>query len=250
MHNFVITIAVFNAERWIERCLVSALDQEFGEGLSMRIMIVDDASTDRTYDIALKTLDGYEPHYSLWRNQSGQGALKNYREMIGECADDEIIINLDGDDQLAHKRVLKRLAEEYSDPRVWMTYGSFNYDHESRNPNGDARGMSAQVPPDRHNRTHGWSCSHLRTYYAWLFKKIREEDFLFEGKYFQAAPDLAIMYPMIEMCGPGHARYIPDVLYLYNAVNPLGEVKLRKEYIDRAVADIQARAIYPCITGR
>ena len=50
--------------------------------------------------------------------------------------------------------------------------------------------------------------THLRTFYAWLFKKINLEDLLLDGEFFKMTGDQAILYPMIEMAGERHALYL------------------------------------------
>ena len=72
----------------------------------------------------------------------------------------------------------------------------------------------------------GFLCSHLRTYKRWLVDKIDGTDFQIDGRFYPCAGDLALMFPMVEMAGPAHARFIEDVLYLYNAVNPLNEARV------------------------
>ena len=74
-------------------------------------------------------------------------------------------------------------------------------------------------------RKQPWSASHLRTFYAALFKKIKLEDLLYEGEFFPMASDLAMMFPMLEMSG-NHAHFIKEVLYLYNRSNPLNDHKV------------------------
>ena len=65
-----------------------------------------------------------------------------------------------------------------------------------------------------------WVTTHLRTFYAGLFKKIKLEDLLMDGEFFPRCADLSTMFPMIEMAGY-HIKFIPEVLYLYNDRNPL-----------------------------
>ena len=66
--------------------------------------------------------------------------------------------------------------------------------------------------------------SHLRTFYAGLFHKIKKDDLLFKGDFFSVTYDLAIMFPMVEMARLHH-RYIPDILVEYNGMNPINDHK-------------------------
>ncbi|MEX2437784.1 MAG: hypothetical protein WD449_00860, partial [Candidatus Babeliales bacterium] len=66
--------------------------------------------------------------------------------------------------------------------------------------------------------------THLRTFYAWLFKKIDHQDLLYQGNYFSMAWDGAMMFPMIEMASY-HFQCITEPLYIYNIENPLNDHK-------------------------
>jgi hypothetical protein len=69
--------------------------------------------------------------------------------------------------------------------------------------------------------------SHLRTWKSWLWKKIKNEDLKDkEGNYWDIAGDLGFMFPMVEMSGKEHFRFIPDVLYIYNESNPINDHKV------------------------
>lgn len=57
--------------------------------------------------------------------------------------------------------------------------------------------------------------SHMRTFKAFLFRAIREEDFMFNGEYFKAACDIVHGIPMLEMAGSEHYYYLNEVTYLY-----------------------------------
>jgi hypothetical protein len=72
-----------------------------------------------------------------------------------------------------------------------------------------------------------WQFSHARTFYAWLFKRIKKEDFQIDGKFIPIACDLAEMYPMLEMARE-KARYVEEIVYIYNNLNPLNDYKKEK----------------------
>ena len=44
-------------------------------------------------------------------------------------------------------------------------------------------------------------------------------------KFYKAAWDLAFVFPLLEMAGK-KAKYIKDILYVYNRQNPLNEDKI------------------------
>jgi hypothetical protein len=101
-----------------------------------------------------------------------------------------------------------------------MTSGSFK----------NTRGMTgfASKPASFDNiRKQLFTLSHLRTWKSWLWKKIKEEDLKDEnGEYWKVAGDLAFMFPMFEMSGEEHYRFLTDINYVYNETNPLSDHKV------------------------
>ena len=77
-------------------------------------------------------------------------------------------------------------------------------------------------------RQHEWFTSHLRTFYAGLFKQIKPEDLQCDGSFYTAAGDLGFMYPLLEMAGE-HIQFIPEYTYVYNWKNPIGEFRVHRE---------------------
>jgi hypothetical protein len=62
-----------------------------------------------------------------------------------------------------------------------------------------------------------FSTSHLRAFYTSLFLKIKEEDLKNDaGSYFQAANDIAICMPILEMSSE-RVKYVPEITYAYNS---------------------------------
>lgn len=249
---YTIVTPVYNCEKYIARAIESVLCQEHSD---YRMIVIDDISTDKTWDIIESYVDG-EKVIGV-KNTEKKFALRNFYDTIWELPDEDVVVHLDGDDQLLGPNVLNTLDTVYSNEDTWITYGSFEYDYESRNPDPSAspRGFMTALPPDRHNRTFPWVCTHLRTHKAWLFKRINKDDLFFNGTFYNKAIDLAIMWPMVEMAGPQHAKFIWEALYLYNAVNPNNESKRKLEEnqltpqqeIDLSVDHILSRPIYKTI---
>jgi hypothetical protein len=143
--------------------------------------------------------------------------------MVHSCEDDEVIVVLDGDDYFPHSKVLDRLDKEYSKGNIWITYGQY------RSFPDNGLGCSRQIPQhiiDSNSfRKFQWCSSHLRTYYAWLFKKINKEDLMLDGKFLEMTSDLAAMFPMLEMAG-SRQSFISDVIYIYNYASNLNDAKV------------------------
>jgi glycosyltransferase involved in cell wall biosynthesis len=86
-----VLIDTYNHERFIEKAIVSVLEQDFPAS-DREIIVVDDGSSDRTPDVVRK----FEPHVRLLRKENG-GQASAFNAGIPECKG-EIVSFLDGDD--------------------------------------------------------------------------------------------------------------------------------------------------------
>ncbi len=223
LSRFFVVIASYNNALWYESNLESLIRQDYPH---WRAVYIDDASTDDTADLVERFVAaaGVGERFRLVRNEARRFPLANQYDAISGCSGDEVVVILDGDDRLANDKVLSFLNRIYQDPDVWLTYGSYV------NASDGQRGQfCAQLPLTviEHNRYrhYPWVSSHLRSFYGWLFQKIRVADLQQNGEFFKCAGDLAMSYPMLEIAGT-HSRHVSDVLYVYNDVTPFNEYKL------------------------
>ncbi len=221
--SFVIVTPSYNNSSFVENNLTSVFNQK---NQNWRLIYIDDCSVDDTFAkaSALVKQQGKESQVTLIKNEKRCGALENLYRAIHSCSDDEIVLTLDGDDWLAGPDVLSTLENIYRDPYIWMTYGNYVC-----HPQGSLFVCSAPIPRDvlfnNTLRQYRWVASHLRTFYAGLFKKIKLEDLLYQGKCFPMTWDQAMMFPMIEM-SLDHSQFVPDILYIYNDSNPINDFKV------------------------
>ncbi len=244
---FVIIIPSYNNIEWVEKNLKSIFAQKYD---NYRIIYIDDASRDGTDERVkdLAALAQHEHHFELIQNESNQGACENIYRAVHSCRDDEIAIILDGDDWLAHDRVLERLNEIYANHDVWMTYGSYiEYPTYSYTVANFARQLPRKIIKNNRIRSFTrkhWCLSHLRTFYVGLFKKIKSRDLLLDGKYYDTTYDLGFMIPMVEMAGD-HVKFVKDVLYIYNRATPFNDNKIkaiRQQQIANHIFDLPCYA--------
>lgn len=242
--KFVIVIPSYKNSDWCERNIQSTIDQNYQ---NYRVIFIDDCSPDDTFEKVSSVVNNSEKQdrFTLIKNKERQGALSNLYHAIHSCDDDEIIATLDGDDWLAHSEVLNRLNEIYSSGDVWMTYGQYqNF------PDGGV-GISQQIPAhiiqSNGYRHYTWCSSHLRTCYAWLFKQIREADCKYDGKFAQTAWDCTMQFPMLEMAAE-RAKFISDILYIYNLNNPINDHKVDRDFQKRLELHFRAAPKYSRLT--
>jgi glycosyltransferase involved in cell wall biosynthesis len=218
---FVIIIPSYNNSSYCEQNILSVLHQSYG---NFRVIFIDDASTDDTYD-RVKALVDRSPNkdkVTLLKNGGNQGSLKNLYNAIHSCKDHEIVVWCDGDDLLAHPYVLKRLNKVYSNSEIWMTYGNYlDYPTYKQKPQLCQKFPKSVIKSKRF-RQYKWVTSHLHSFYAGLFKKISTEHLIKDGAFLPVAGDVAAILPMLEMAA-GHFQFIDEVLYLYNRKNPLSD---------------------------
>jgi glycosyltransferase involved in cell wall biosynthesis len=232
----IILTTSYNCEKFIEKSLLSIMGQRFK---NFKCYITDDLSTDNTVDIIKKTISE-DNRFVLIENKQKMYQPGNYDQVIRglDIPDNEICVEIDGDDWLPNSNVLSFINDVYKDENVWMTSGSFKYH--------DGRPGFANPPKNFTNiRKQTFTLSHMRTWKSWLWKKIKEEDLKDGlGKYWSVAGDLSFMFPMLEMSGENHFIYIPDVLYIYNESNPLNDHKVNMGKVSSTVNIIRNKKPY------
>ena len=236
-NKMIIVTTLYNAENYVERCLGSLMSQRFKD---FKCYITDDLSTDKSVDIVKKTILG-DDRFILIENKEKMYQPGNYDQVIrfNENIDDnEIIVEVDGDDWLPDPYTLTRINDVYSDQNVWVANGSFRY-HDGR------PGFSSSQR-DLHNlRNVRFTASHIRTWRAFLWRKIKQEDLKDEnGQYWKVTGDLSFMYPMLEMSGEEHYRFMPEINYVYNESNPINDHKVDMSLVTSIANKIRTKEKY------
>lgn len=212
----VIVIPSYNNIKFYKKNLDSVRMQNYS---NYHIVYIDDCSTDGTADAVLAYIHEWhlEQKISLIRNSVRRGAMYNHYSAAHICPDHFIIATLDGDDWFPEENlsVLQYLNSAYAQD-IWMTYGQFQ-----EYPSGK-KGFCQEIPLGikrmRAYRDYTWVTSHMRTYYAGLFKQIPIGYFIRNGTFLQSACDLAIMFALLER-SDGRVAFIDTTLYMYNTTN-------------------------------
>ena len=238
-NHFTIIIPAYNCENWVDKNLLSALEQDYD---NYDLVYIDDASTDKTFEKAKDILSKSQKKFKLVSNKKNVRALKNLYDHITTAKDDSIIVTLDGDDFLATPDTLSYLNKIYQDEDCWMTVGSYmqNDNYQVVSP--------VSVTQEYWNsniRKQPWSFSHLRTFKKNLFNKINIEDMLDDdGEFYKFTFDRVMMYPMVEMAGPKHITLINKVLYIYNRLNPISVDRVHRRQQLRIESIVVNKAPY------
>jgi hypothetical protein len=189
---------------------------------------VDDNSSDSTYN-TIKNLTTADDKFLLIQNPNNGSQGKSFMYAIDFLQknnlihDQDVIVEVDGDDWLSSVFVLDYLNEIYQHPHIWMTYGQYQI-----YPSGNVGGhysMSIQDTVNLQNthRSNPFPYSHLKTYKYWLFNKINKKDLIdpTTNEIFSAAWDHALCISMVEMAGKEHIHRCDDILYILNRADEL-----------------------------
>jgi glycosyltransferase involved in cell wall biosynthesis len=216
----IVTASYQNAERYLWN-LDSVFEQHYE---NWHLIYVDDCSPDGTGELVEKYVElrAFKSNVTVIRNETRKKALANLYSVIHTCAPDDIIVLLDGDDRLASWDVLKEVNRMYTDNDIWLTYGQFIRLDGSI---GFCHPMPEDIIANNAFREYLAPPSHLRTFYAGLFQKIKEDDLKLDHDFFPVTYDLAIMYPMLEMARD-HFMFCPKPLLEFNDSNPLNDHKV------------------------
>jgi len=225
----IILTTLYNAAPYIERCLGSIMAQSFGD---FKCYITDDISTDNSVQLIEDMIQG-DDRFILIKNTVKHYQPGNYDQVIRnnpDISDDEICVEIDGDDWLPNSKTLQLIHDIYQDNNVWITNGSFRYANNSD-------GFSSKQAINDNLRSARMTCSHMRTWRAFLWRNIKQEDLKDEtGTYWPVTGDLAFMFPMLEMATDEHYRFIEETTYIYNGDNPLNDHKVNMSKVN-VVAD-------------
>lgn len=231
---FAIITPFYNAENYIENCILSVASQDYNH---YRHYLIDDASTDNSYQIAKNTIEqlpqNIRSKFVLTKNEENKGALYNQVNGIMRTPQDNtIIMLLDGDDCLMPQNDIFKFYNNIYDDTTDFTYGSCW--SMADNIPLIAQEYPEHVKKTRSYRKHKFSWNMPYTHFRTFRKKFlmgipfscyKDE----EGKWFKAGGDTALFYNVIEKVDPKKIKVIQDIVYKYNDLNPLNDYKVRGE---------------------
>lgn len=97
-------ILTYNQEEYIEQTLNAAVNQTYSP---MEIIVSDDGSTDRTFEIIRQFAKKYKGPNQIVINQNSPnlGLREHYNKVLYELSHGDIVILADGDDVSVENRV-------------------------------------------------------------------------------------------------------------------------------------------------
>ena len=111
MYSISIIIPIYNVEKYIERCLLSVINQENYDG-ELECILVDDCTPDKSVNIAQTLIERYQGpiHFHFLHNQKNQG-LSTSRNIGLSYAKGDYVFFLDSDDSISND-CIRRLSQQ------------------------------------------------------------------------------------------------------------------------------------------
>ena len=137
-----------------------------------------------------------------------QNAAHNY------CDSGEILLFLDGDDELIGPSTFKLINSMYQQPNqeFWIVYTNFI---TSKFTVGKSHSLTKDFYESPRRELYIFGA--MRTVLVDLYRKIDDKDHRdSRGNYWKIAYDLAMQCPLLEMAGIERVHYIPELVYFYN----------------------------------
>jgi glycosyltransferase involved in cell wall biosynthesis len=222
-NNIKVITPFYNPGEFLETCVNTLMSQKYE---NFKVLFVDDCSTDGSFD----KLPHDNEKAVVIKNEIRKTALENIHDAIINHCEPDIVILIDGDDWLPNKNVLSYVNDFYNQNDCWIMYGQSQWTDGRR---GFASAYSAEE--FKNIRKSPFRVSHLRTFRAGLYQKIKEQDSEFscmkdsKGDFYKMTYDVAIMFPLLEMAGAEKVAFNDTILYIYNRNNPISDDKVNQQ---------------------
>lgn len=220
--HFYIIIPCYNCEKYIDECLKSLQRQTF-QGWTA--LVADDCSKDKTAELVrafmakderIKLRLGEKRAWLMGNTLTGLRSLN--------LKPSDVVAILDGDDMLMDG-ALESLWEHHV----------AGYDLVYTDEVMEGLSYSIGRAPIRSVgiRDQLWCFSHIRSFKAYLFHLLGDEDFRDPaGGYFRAAGDLSLYLPMAELAGAEKICFVPKKLYYYRIHDQCNFKVMRTEQLN------------------
>lgn len=229
--KIVIISTSYNCEKYIQNCIDSVLIQNFKNYFWT---IIDDNSNDNTVKIIKKNIKN-KNNIKLLINLTRSDKISNIYKAINKTKiePNDIIVSLDADDELYSKNTLSQIYLEYKQNKdLLLTFGKYIskplkikcfLNQEIIKNSLFNNNIIRKNDQDKifYRSKKFFYYSHLKTFKYKLFTKIKKEDLInkFTNSFYKSSTDVAIMIPMLEMCGYGRVKNITYPTYIYKTNN-------------------------------
>lgn len=230
--RFVVITPCYNVAKYVALNIEMNKIQKY---TNCMFLYINDKSKDNTLELLVERTAGDGRFHVITNENNGSQARAymagiDYLEKNGLIGDEDVIVEVDGDDWLANPYVLAYLDAIYHDSNVWMTYGQYQEYPSSEYGGHIYMSFDDGIDLRNEHRLAPFPFSHLKTYKYWLFNKIDRAHLIDPqtNELFSTAWDHALCLPMVEMAGKSRIFRVPFITYIYNTDPELAsESKLR-----------------------
>ena len=212
----------YNASFHLRECYESLKEQS---NPNWDWVILNDMSNDDTLKIACDIAKSDErQRVSVMNHKEKKFALKGIYDYLSNYKDfsEQIIAILDGDDALCNENTVDLILKEYNDnPKLDALWTAHSWDINGMN-------ISQELPGNLNPYQYPWVSSHLKTFKANVFKKIKKENFQdLDGNWFERGYDQALYLPILHLAR--ERKFINEICYLYRINSNSLKVRAWKE---------------------
>ncbi len=202
--------------------LINSMKEQTNQ--NFKHIIVDDMSTDDSFDIACELIrDDIDAKFEIRKNKEKKWALKNVIEVAREYQEysNVIIAVIDADDALCNENTVNIILNAYKDPELDTAWTAHSWDINSMN-------ISRELPENINPYQYPWCTSHLKTWRATTLLGVDDENFKnLDGSWFKRGYDQALYLPLLYL---SHKRmFIDEVCYLYRINSKSVDVRVWSE---------------------
>jgi len=229
--RIVVVSPFWNAANYIEKHILSVAQQSYD---NYTHVLIDDASDDDSYNIAIKTVSNLpisiQDKFKVLKNKKNVGAIANQLKAFGLYVEkDDIVMMLDGDDWLVNNNTIFHYYNDLYSDGYDFTYGSMwsladNIPLIAQNYPND---VILKKSYRDHKFNWGIPYTHLRTFRGSLLSDIDQEVFMVDGEWMKAGADNPLFYELIERAS--HPYAVKEIMVNYNDKNPLNDYKIRSD---------------------
>ena len=219
-NRIVVVVPFHNASDYLESCIQTLIRQDY---TNFRATFIDDASTDDSGTL----VPAKDERFVLVRNQTRVGPLVNRTQCILNCDENDIVVYLDGDDQLASDGALSHINLLYNVFDCWMTYGQFLTQNGNlgwavpfATPRDFMEAMElGNIKFPIHPITHRAGLLHRLKDYDPELESFKDK----QGEWLFYASDAVMARPLFLLAGWDRVIYNNRVLYLYTEGHEISE---------------------------
>lgn len=212
--SFVIFIFGSADSEDFKQTLFSVLTQEYD---NFKVFYIDHGQQEDREEEVRSFLSFHDPFQRVRYIRSGseQESFESLYQILHGRPCKDIALMLNSSDSLSSKHVLSRLNSTYANSDVWMTFARCAEYPSYRRIEKDKKCLLKELNRKEDSKSASFLSSTFHSFYVGLFKRIKLEDFLHEGRFVSSLESLLYMAPILEL-GRHHSVELDEIMYLKN----------------------------------